>query len=60
MYRWRASAVEGVEGAKGVEEVEVVEGVEVYSSCFNPVSYGHKDYHVFINSLGFKPQAIEF
>ena len=41
--------VEGVEEAKGVEEVEGVEEAK-----------GVEDYHVFINSLGFKPQAIEF
>ena len=35
-----------------VEEVEEVVGVEE--------AKGVDDYHVFINSLGFKPQAIEF
>ena len=38
-----------VEGVEEVEEVEEVEGVEEV-----------EDYHGFINSLGFKPQAIEF
>jgi hypothetical protein len=38
-----------LKGLKKPNTVEGVEGVE-----------GVEDYHVFINSLGFKPQAIEF
>ena len=42
----RPKALKKLKGLSLVEEVEAVEVVE--------------DYHVFINSLGFKPQAIEF
>jgi hypothetical protein len=37
---------------KGLKKLNTVEGVEEVE--------GVEDYHVFINSLGFKPQAIEF